>query len=143
MSFSVSIDSSNQSKQHRKIEWAGNDINSLFKSLCILRVKFKNMLSIKEQEDFMHLIFDCIHIGVSLESLEWSLKSMKEKFGNELPNILNTVMKNEKYSNNFIYPLEKVIKVSSSHLLCDDFFKINLDAIKILLNYSFKDLNLN
>ena len=93
------------------------------------------MLSIKEQEDFMHLIFDCIHIGVSLESLEWSLKSMKEKFGNELPNILNTVMKNEKYSNNFIYPLEKVIKESSSHLLCDDFFKIKLDAIKILLNY--------
>ncbi len=30
MSFSVSIDSSNQSKHHRKIEWAGNDINSLF-----------------------------------------------------------------------------------------------------------------
>ena len=93
------------------------------------------MLSIKEQEDFIHLIFDCVHIGVSLESLEWSLKSMKEKYGNELINILNTVMKNEKYSNNFIYPLEKVIKESSSHLLCDDFFKIKLDAIKILLNY--------
>ncbi len=30
MSFSVSIESSNPSKQHRKIEWAGNDINSLF-----------------------------------------------------------------------------------------------------------------
>jgi len=30
MSFSVSIDLSNQSKQQRKIEWAGNDINSLF-----------------------------------------------------------------------------------------------------------------
>ena len=93
------------------------------------------MLSIKEQEDFIHLIFDCVHIGVSLESLEWSLKSMKEKYGNELINIINSPMKNEKYSNHFIYPLEKVIKESSSHLLCDDFFKIKLDAIKILINY--------
>jgi hypothetical protein len=93
------------------------------------------MLSIKEQEDFMHLIFDCVHIGISLESLEWSLKSMKENYGNELINILNTVMKNEKYSNDFIYPLEKVIKESSSHFLCNDFFKIKIDTIKILINY--------
>lgn len=93
------------------------------------------MLSIKEQEDFIHLIFDCVHIGVSLESLEWSLKNMKEKYGNELINIINSPMKNEKYSSNFIYPLEKVIKESSSHLLCDDFFKIKLNAIKILINY--------
>ena len=93
------------------------------------------MLSIKEQENFIHLIFDCVHIGVSLESLEWSLKNMKEKYNNELSNILNNVMKNEKYSSNFIYPLEKVIKESSSHLLCDDFFKIKLDTIKLLINY--------
>ena len=93
------------------------------------------MLSIGEQEDFMHMIFDCVHIGVSLESLEWSLKIMKNQYGNELSNILNTVMKNEKYSSNFIYPLEKVIKESSSHLLTDDFFKIKFDTIKILMNY--------
>jgi hypothetical protein len=93
------------------------------------------MLSIGEQEDFMHMIFDCVHIGVSLESLEWSLKIMKNQYGIELPNILNTVMKNEKYSSNFIYPLEKVIKESSSHLLTDDFFKIKFDTIKILMNY--------
>jgi hypothetical protein len=93
------------------------------------------MLSIKEQEDFMHMIFDCVHIGVSLESLEWSLKSMKIQYGNELPNILNTVMKNEKYSSNFIYPLEKAIKESSSHLLCNDFFNTKLNTIKILMNY--------
>ena len=41
----------------------------------------------------------------------------------------------QKYSNHLIYPLEKVIKESSSHLLCDDFFKIKLNAIKILINY--------
>lgn len=93
------------------------------------------MLSIGEQEDFMHMIFDCVHIGVSLESLEWSLKIMKNQYGNELSNILNTVMKNEKYSNNFIYPLEKVINESSSHLLCDDFFKIKFNTIKLLMNY--------
>jgi len=93
------------------------------------------MLSIGEQEDFMHMLFDCVHIGVSLKSLEWSLKIMKNQYGNELPNILNCVMKNEKYSSNFIFPLEKVIKESSSHLLCDDFFKIKFDTIKILMNY--------
>ena len=93
------------------------------------------MLSIKEQEDFMHMIFDCVHIGVSLESLEWSLKSMKIQYGDELPNILNNVMKNEKYSSNFIYPLEKAIKESSSHLLCNDFFNTKLNTIKTLMNY--------
>ena len=93
------------------------------------------MLSIGEQEDFMHMIFDCVHIGVSLESLEWSLKSMKNQYGNELPNILNNVMKNEKYSSNFIYPLEKVIKESSSIIDNNDFFLRKLNAIKLLLNY--------
>lgn len=83
------------------------------------------MLSIGEQEDFMHMIFDCVHIGVSLESLEWSLKSMKNQYGDELPNILNTVMKNEKYSNQFIYPLEKVIKESSSIIDNNDFLNVN------------------
>jgi len=93
------------------------------------------MLSIGEQEDFMHMIFDCVHIGVSLESLEWSLKSMKNQYGNKLPNILNNVMKNEKYSSNFIYPLEKVIKESSSIIDNYNFFKRKLDAIKLLLSY--------
>jgi hypothetical protein len=99
------------------------------------------MFSIQEQEDFMHMIFDCVHIGISLENLEFSLKIMKNQYGNELPNILNKKMKNEKYSNNFIYPLEKVITESSSHLLCNDFFKIKLNAIKILINYGC-DLNI-
>ena len=60
------------------------------------------MLSIGEQEDFMHMIFDCIHIGVSLESLEWSLKIMKDQYNEKLIFILNETMKNEKYSNSFI-----------------------------------------
>ena len=60
---------------------------------------------------------------------------MKEKYNYELINIINSPMKNEKYSNNFIYPLEKVITESSSHLLCDDFFNTKLNTIKILINY--------
>lgn len=95
------------------------------------------MLSIGEQEDFMHLIFDCIHIGVSLESLEWSLKSMKDQYNEKLIFILNETMKNEKYSNSFIYPLEKAIKESSSHVDNDinKFYERKLEAIKMLIAY--------
>ena len=95
------------------------------------------MLSIGEQEDFMHLIFDCIHIGVSLESLEWSLKIMKDQYNEKLIFILNETMKNEKYSNSFIYPLEKAIKESSSHVDNDinKFYDRKLEAIKMLIAY--------
>jgi len=95
------------------------------------------MLSIGEQEDFMHMIFDCIHIGVSLESLEWSLKSMKDQYNEKLLFILNEKMKNEKYSNSFIYPLEKAIKESSSHVDndIDKFFERKIEAIKMLIAY--------
>lgn len=95
------------------------------------------MLSIGEQEDFMHMIFDCIHIGVSLESLEWSLKIMKDQYNEKLIFILNETMKNEKYSNSFIYPLEKAIKESSSHIDNDinKFYERKLEAIKMLIAY--------
>ena len=96
------------------------------------------MLSIKEQEDFMHMIYDCIHIGVSLESLHWLLKSYKEFYGEEFINILNQPMKNEKYSNNFILPLYKVITETASHLDIDNFFNRKLEGIKMLVNYGCK-----
>ena len=96
------------------------------------------MLSIKEQEDFMHMIYDCIHIGVSLESLNWLLKSYKDFYGEEFINILNQPMKNEKYSNNFILPLYKVITETASHLDIDNFFNRKLEGIKMLVNYGCK-----
>ena len=96
------------------------------------------MLSIKEQEDFMHMIYDCIHIGVSLESLNWLLKSYKDFYGEEFINILNQPMKNEKYSNNFILPLYKVITETASHLDIDNFFNRKLEGIKMLVNYGSK-----
>jgi hypothetical protein len=93
------------------------------------------MLSIKEQEDFMHLLYDCVHIGVSLYSLEFSLQNIIEKYGNEIHLILNTPMKNEKYSNDTLYPLFKVIQESSSKINDQNFLKNKLDVIKILLKY--------
>ena len=96
------------------------------------------MLSLKEQEDFMHMIYDCIHIGVSLESLNWLLKSYKDFYGEEFINILNQPMKNEKYSNNFILPLYKVITETASHLDIDNFFNRKLEGIKMLVNYGCK-----
>jgi hypothetical protein len=96
------------------------------------------MLSIKEQEDFMHLLYDCIHIGTSLDNLEYSLQNMQEKYGNEIYIILNTPMKNEKYLNNNLYPLFKVIQTSSSQTNDQIFLDNKLNAIKILLKYGCK-----
>ena len=52
MSFSVSIDSNKKSKQHRKIEWAGNDINSLFGQRS-------NLLS----PSFWRMVFDILRFN--------------------------------------------------------------------------------
>jgi hypothetical protein len=47
-------------------------------------------------------------------------------------------MKNEKYSNNFILPLYKVITETASHLDIDNFFNRKLEGIKMLVNYGSK-----
>lgn len=52
------------------------------------------MLTIEEQESFMHRIYDVIHNGIGMNNLIYSLKSLQERFGN-LSTILNTRMKNE------------------------------------------------
>jgi hypothetical protein len=95
------------------------------------------MLSVSEQESFMHLIFDVIHNGVGMTSLEWSLKSMKNRFGN-ISTILNTRMKNERYSDTYDLPIMKVIFETQNHILRvsqEDFTKRKIEAINLLMSY--------
>ena len=93
------------------------------------------MPTIKEQEDLMHIIHDIVKIGVSISSLEWLLKNMNERFGiTNVKNILNSRMKNERYSENFDYPLSKVvyedISIIDTH---EQFYERKLKVIQLLV----------
>lgn len=93
------------------------------------------MPTIKEQEDFMHMIHDVVKIGVSISSLEWSLKSMNERSGiTNVKNILNSRMKNERYSENFDYPLSKVVYSDISIIdTREQFYERKLKVIQLLV----------
>ena len=93
------------------------------------------MPTIKEQEDLMHIIHDIVKIGVSISSLEWLLKNMNERFGiTNVKNILNSRMKNERYSENFEYPLAKAVYEDISMLdTREQFFDRKLKVIQLLV----------
>jgi hypothetical protein len=95
------------------------------------------MISTTEQEDFMHLIYDVIHNGIAISNIEWKLSILKLKYNN-LNDILNTRMKNEKYSDLYDLPIMKVIFETQTHIMSvsnDEFIKRKLDAIKLLQKY--------
>jgi hypothetical protein len=95
------------------------------------------MIKIKEQEEFMHIIFDIIHIGISIESFESLIDRYTQKFGLiEFSKIINTKMKNQKYSNNYDYPLSKAVYQPINNFFVDNnFFNKKLDIIKLILKY--------
>jgi len=101
------------------------------------------MLSIKDQENFMHLIYDVIHNGISLSNLEWQLENLKSNFGDiskfgDISNILNTRMKNERYSESLDLPIMKVIFENQSHILnlsSEKFTEKKIEAICLLQKY--------
>ena len=95
------------------------------------------MLSIKDQEHFMHLIYDVIHNGIGISNLEWELQNLKSKFG-DLSKILNTRMKNERYSESLDFPIMKVILESKNHILnlsSEKFTEKKIEAICLLQKY--------
>jgi hypothetical protein len=96
------------------------------------------ILSIKEQEDFMHLIYDVIHNGIDLCNLEYTLENMQLRYGN-LTNILNSRMKNERYSNSYDIPIMKIILETKSYICNNiphnDFLNKKISAIKLLQKY--------
>ena len=75
------------------------------------------MPTIKEQEDLMHIIHDIVKIGVSISSLDWLLKNM-----------------NERYSENFDYPLSKVVYADISIIdTHEQFYERKLKVIQLLV----------
>ena len=95
------------------------------------------MLAIEEQESFMHRIYDVIHNGIGISNLIYSLKSLQERFG-DLNTILNTRMKNERYSSSFDFPIMKVIFENQTLIMSvshEEFTQRKIEAIKVLQSY--------
>ena len=95
------------------------------------------MLSIEQQETFMHRIYDVIHNGIGMSNLKYALEDLHLLYG-DLTTILNTRMKNEKYSSSLDLPIMKVIFETQSHIMSvsnEEFLQRKLDAIKLLQSY--------
>ena len=95
------------------------------------------MITIQEQEDFIHMIYDVLGVGVSVTSLEFKIEHLIDKYGKEnIKEILNSKMKDEKYSNNFVFPLTKVLYIDTNiYINKDGFFEKKLHILKIFENY--------
>lgn len=94
-----------------------------------------NLLIVSEQESFMHLLFDVVHIGVSVSSLQFRLDSLNNSF--DLKYLLNTRFKNEKYSDDKDYPISKVVYQEASHIQSnedDEFFERKLKVLRMLVD---------
>ena len=93
-----------------------------------------NLLIVSEQESFMHLLYDVVHIGVSVSSLKFRLDSLNNSF--DLKYLLNTRMKNEKYSDAYEYPISKVLYEVASHIQSNEdeaFFNRKLKVLRMLV----------
>lgn len=92
------------------------------------------MISIEEQEDLMHMIHDVLHIGVSVSSLEFRITSLCDKYGNtNIKQILNTPMKDEKYSSEMVLPLTKVLYIDTNDEI-KEYYAKKLHVLKIFEN---------
>ena len=115
------------------------DDGTLYNDIEILPEINHNKLSINEQENFMHLLYDIVHIGVSIESLQFKLNTLNNDF--DLKYILNTKMKNEKYSNSYEYPISKVLNQDRSQIFNESdqiFYERKLNVIKMLVSNGAK-----
>jgi len=93
------------------------------------------MISIDDQENFMHSIFDVLDVGISVSNLEFRINYLKEKYHQrKIGDILNSKMKDEKYSNELVYPLTKIIYTRSSHINhpLEKHYQNKLIALKLL-----------
>ena len=95
------------------------------------------MDSIQEQEYFMHLIYDCVHNGIGLHNLEYAIENLKLQ-NKDVPKILNSRLKNERYYESFDYPLAKVVSENWNEISYHnkkEFFDTKLKAINLLLSH--------
>ena len=87
------------------------------------------MITVDDQETFMHSIHDVLKIGISVNNLEYRISHLKEKYKEQnISDILDSKMKDEKYSDELVYPIIKIIYTRPSH--------INNDTRLIDLYYS-------
>ena len=101
-------------------------------------------LSIPNQEFFMHLIYDIVHIGVSVTSMKLYLDNLyNEHGGYVLKNLLNNVMKDEKYSNERVLPMKKCIYQHKNYQSDEEFFTNKLGMIKMLVAYGTEMIDLD
>ena len=100
-------------------------------------------LSIADQEYFMHLIYDIVHIGVSVTSMKLYLDNLYIEYGGYvLKNLLNNVMKDEKYSNERVLPMKKCIYQHKNYQNEEEFFTNKLGMIKMLITYGTEMIDL-
>ena len=93
------------------------------------------MITIEEQEELMHMIHDVLRIGVSVSSLEFRIEWLCDKYSHKnIKQILNTPMKDEKYSNEMVLPLTKVLYIDTNDEI-KEYYAKKLHVLKILENY--------
>ena len=95
----------------------------------------QNTLSVEDQESFMHLLYDVVHNDISIESLQFKIDSLNEDF--DLKILLNIKMKNEKYSDSYVYPIHKVLNESRNHIyneLDSTFYSRKMKVLNILIS---------
>jgi len=93
------------------------------------------MISVIDQETFMHTIFDVIHIGICVSNLEFRISNLKEKYQQlKIEEILNSKMKDEKYNDEMVYPLIKIIYTRPSNINhpLEEHYHKKLSALKLL-----------
>lgn len=101
-------------------------------------------LSIADQEYLMHLIYDIVHIGVSVASMKLYLDNLYIEYGGHvLKNLLNNVMKDEKYSNERVLPMKKCIYQHKNYQSNEEFFTNKLGMIKMLVAYGTEMIDLD
>lgn len=93
------------------------------------------MITIEDQETFMHSIYDVLNIGISVSNLEHRINYLKEKYHQQkISDILNTKMKDEKYSDELVYPIIKIIYTRPSHInhRLEEHYQNKLSALELL-----------
>jgi hypothetical protein len=93
------------------------------------------MISVDDQENFMHSIFDILDVGISVSNLEHRISYLTEKYQQfKIKEILNSKMKDEKYCDEMVYPLIKIIYTRPSHINhpLEEHYQNKLDALRLL-----------
>jgi len=93
------------------------------------------MISINDQENFMHTIFDVLNVGINVNNLAYVIFHLKEKYQQfKIADILNTKMKDEKYSDERVHPIIKVIYTKSSNIghTLEEHYQNKLSALELL-----------